>query len=157
MRIKCLAQGNNIMLPGFEPSTSVSKTDILANPPICSMHVDTLRIMDRSLPAAWTTNRSLIVASRVKAFLGRPTNSDSTLPNATHLDGGVIGRHQCITSQSESVPANRHATILMALSTCIPSTTFIPAPAQPAIAMTYYTQAPTMMNSSAFHAQLYRL
>ena len=36
MRIKCLAQGNNILLPGFQPSTSVSKTDILANRPICS-------------------------------------------------------------------------------------------------------------------------
>ena len=35
MRIKCLAQGNNILLLGFEPSTSVSKTDILANRPIC--------------------------------------------------------------------------------------------------------------------------
>ena len=34
--MKCLAQGNNILLPGFEPSTSVSKTDILANRPICS-------------------------------------------------------------------------------------------------------------------------
>ena len=37
MRIKYLAQGNNILLPGFEPSTSVSKTDILANRPICSI------------------------------------------------------------------------------------------------------------------------
>ena len=36
MWIKCLAQGNNILLPGFELSTSVSKTDILANRPICS-------------------------------------------------------------------------------------------------------------------------
>ena len=36
MRKKCLAQGNNILLPGFEPSTSVTKTDILANRPICS-------------------------------------------------------------------------------------------------------------------------
>ena len=36
MQIKCLAQGNNMLLPGFEPSTSVSKTDILANRPICS-------------------------------------------------------------------------------------------------------------------------
>ena len=36
MRIKYLAQGNNILLPWFEPSTSVSKTDILANRPICS-------------------------------------------------------------------------------------------------------------------------
>ena len=39
MRIKCLAQGHNILLPGFEPSTSVSKTDILANRPICSLWV----------------------------------------------------------------------------------------------------------------------
>ena len=37
MQIKCLAQGKNIQLPGFEPSTSVSKTDILANRPICSV------------------------------------------------------------------------------------------------------------------------
>ena len=36
MRIKCLAQGHNILLPGFEPSASVSKTDILSNRPICS-------------------------------------------------------------------------------------------------------------------------
>ena len=36
MRIKCLAQGNNILLPGFEPSTPVSNTDILTNRPICS-------------------------------------------------------------------------------------------------------------------------
>ena len=33
-RIKCLAQGNNILLPGFERSTSVSKINILANRPI---------------------------------------------------------------------------------------------------------------------------
>ena len=36
MRIKCLAQGNNILLPGIEPSTSASKTDILANRPLPS-------------------------------------------------------------------------------------------------------------------------
>ena len=34
MQIKCLAQGNNILLPGFELSTSVSKTDILTNRPM---------------------------------------------------------------------------------------------------------------------------
>ena len=38
MRIKCPAQENNILLPGFEPSTSVSKTDILANRPILLMY-----------------------------------------------------------------------------------------------------------------------
>ena len=36
MRIKCLAQGKNILLSGFEPSTSVFKIDILTNRPICS-------------------------------------------------------------------------------------------------------------------------
>ena len=41
MRIKCLAQRNNILLPGFEPSTSVSKTDILTNRPICSISLYT--------------------------------------------------------------------------------------------------------------------
>ena len=40
MRIKCLAQGNNILLPGFEQSTSVSKTDILTSRPICSRDLD---------------------------------------------------------------------------------------------------------------------
>ena len=38
MRIKCLAQGNNILLPGFKPSTSVSETNILANRPICFIY-----------------------------------------------------------------------------------------------------------------------
>ena len=36
MRIKCLAQGHNIQMPGFEPSTFVSRTDILTTYPICS-------------------------------------------------------------------------------------------------------------------------
>ena len=58
------------------------------------------------LSAAWTSNRGLLVASRVKAFSGRPTNSDSTLHRATHIEGGVIGCHQCITSHSESSPAS---------------------------------------------------
>ena len=51
MRIKCLAQGNNILLPGFEPSTSVSNINILANRPICQ-DVDDVMPSCRSLPAA---------------------------------------------------------------------------------------------------------
>ena len=48
--------------------------------------------MEDSQPAAWTTNRSLHVVSHAKSFPGRrPTNSDSTLPRAMHLEGGVIG------------------------------------------------------------------
>ena len=36
MRIKSLAQGKNILMLGFEPSTSVSKSNILTTRPICS-------------------------------------------------------------------------------------------------------------------------
>ena len=46
------------------------------------------------------------MASRAKTFPGRPTNSSSTLPRAAHLDSGVVGRHQCITSHSGSAPAS---------------------------------------------------
>ena len=48
---------------------------------------------------------------------------------------------------------SQHATILHCTA-CIPSSTSIPAPTQPTIAMTHYTPAPTVNNSSAFHAQL---
>ena len=57
-------------------------------------------------PATWTMNRSLFVASRVKAFPGRPTNSDSILPRTVHLDGGVIVCYQCITSHKGNAPAS---------------------------------------------------
>ena len=36
MRIKSLAQGENILMLGFDSSTSVSKIDILTTRPICS-------------------------------------------------------------------------------------------------------------------------
>ena len=49
--------------------------------------------------------QGLLVVSRGKAFSGRPTNSGLTLPGAVHLDGGVIGYHQCITSCSGNAPA----------------------------------------------------
>ena len=62
--------------------------------------------MECSQPAASTTNWSLIVSSCIKAFPGRPTNSDSTLHRAAHLDDGVIGCHQCITSHTVSAPAS---------------------------------------------------
>ena len=39
MRIKSLAQGNNILMLEFEPSTSASKIDILTTRPICTMVV----------------------------------------------------------------------------------------------------------------------
>ena len=52
--------------------------------------------MECSQPVAWITNRSLLVASRARTFPGRPTNCDSTLPRAAHLDSGAIGCNQCI-------------------------------------------------------------
>ena len=55
-------------------------------------------IMACSQSAARTANRNLLVASRAKAFLGRPTNSGSILTRAANLDGGLIERHQCITT-----------------------------------------------------------
>ena len=62
--------------------------------------------MECSQPGAWTTNRSFLVESGVKAFPRRPTNSGSTLPKAAHLDGGVIACHQCITSHLGCAPAS---------------------------------------------------
>ena len=88
--------------------------------------------MECSQQAAWKTNRSLLVAPRVKAFPGRPTNSGFILPRAAHLEGGVIGSHQCMTSHSGSAPASpdmrqppRHC------PACIPSITSIPTPPNP--------------------------
>ena len=99
--------------------------------------------MECSQSAAWTTNWTLLVASRAKAFPGRQTNSDLTLPRAAHLDDSVIGSHQCITSHSGNAPSSSNMRPPPSLST-----TSIPAPTQPIIAMTNYTHAPTVTNSS---------
>ena len=63
MRIKCLAQGNNILLPGFEPSTSVSQTDILAIRPICSIIGYHLPRRHRGVKRKKQNLHSFIVAS----------------------------------------------------------------------------------------------
>ena len=111
--------------------------------------------MECSQPAAWTTNRSLLVASRARAFPVRQTNSGSTLPRAAHLDGYVIGCHQCVISHWGCAPASPDQRPTPWLCpACIPSTTSIPAPIPPTIAMTNYTHVPTVTNSSAFHTQL---
>ena len=119
------------------------------------LHPRPWSIIECSQLAAWKTNRSLLVASRVKAFPGRPTNSGSTLPRVENLEGGVIGCHRCITSHSESSPASPNMRPNPWLCpACIPCTKSIPAPTQPTIAMTDYTHGLTVTNSSAFHAQL---
>ena len=104
--------------------------------------------------AAWTTNRSLVVISRVYAFPGRTTNSGSTIARAAHLDGGVIECHKCTTSHSGSASTSLDMRLTPLALSRMPLTTSIPAPTQPIIAMTNYTYTPTVTNSSAFLSQI---
>ena len=114
--------------------------------------------MECSQPAAWTTNRRLLVASSAKAFHGRPTNPDSTLPAAAYVEGGVIEYHQCLNlAIGKCSDIFQHANNPSWLNPAwLPSTTSIPATTQPTIAITTYAHVPTVTNSSAFHAQLKR-
>ena len=97
--------------------------------------------MECSQPAAWTTNRSLLlVASRAKAFPMFPVLRPS----------GVIGCHQCITSHSGNAPASPDIQPTPLLCpVCISSTTSIPAPTKPIIAIINRTHAPTVITTSA--------
>ena len=105
-------------------------------------------------PAAWTTNWILLEASCANAFPRRPTNSNSTLPRAAHLEDGVI---TVFTSHSVSAPAfpNMQPTHCLCPA-CLPTTVSIPAPTQPTIAMAKDTHAPTVTNLSAFRVKLQR-
>ena len=106
--------------------------------------------MECSHPAEWTTNRSLLVASRAKAFPRILTNSGSTLPGAAHLDGDVIGCHQCITWKSGGALASPTCDQTpWPCPACMPFTTSIPVPTQPTIAMTNYIHASTVIKLSA--------
>ena len=107
--------------------------------------------MECSQQAAQTTNRSLLMASSVKVFPGRPTNSGSTLPGAVYLDGGMIGSHRCITWHSGSAPASPDMRPTPTALSHI-HTVHHPTP----ISTTNYSHAPTVASSSAFHTQLYR-
>ena len=62
--------------------------------------------MECNQQTAWTEKRNRLVASGDKAFHGIPTNSNSTLPRAAHVEGSMIRCHQYITSHSESAPAS---------------------------------------------------
>ena len=79
MRIKCLAQGNNILLPGFEPSASVSKTDILTNRPICLVAKLILSIMYRRRMinfAAWYMKSSKVICDFATTDFGGNTSNN---------------------------------------------------------------------------------
>ena len=71
-------------------------------------------------------------------------------------------RRQCDRVSSVSSPRTREVLWhlmtcdqhLLSLSACLSITISIPATSQPTIATTNYTHTPTVINSSAFHAQL---
>ena len=55
-----------------------------------------LSTMECSQPASWTSNRSLLVASRVKTFSKKTDKSGSTIPRAAHLkDGSFFCYRHC--------------------------------------------------------------
>ena len=125
---------------------------------LCPTTTHSWTTMECSQPAGWTTKLSIFMASRVKAFSGKTIHSHLTLPRAAHLIGGATGCHQCLhLALGKYSGISRHATNHCRLSpTCLSTTTFIPAPTQPTIAVTNYTHAPSMFHSSAFHTQLVR-
>ena len=70
-----------------------------------------------SQPAAWTTNRSLLVASHVKAFPGRPTN---------------FGCNQCLhLALGKCSGISRNAINPWLCPACLPATASFPSPTQP--------------------------
>ena len=93
--------------------------------------------MECSQPAAWTTNRSLLVASRV-----RPFQEDRPIPARPYPElrtwmvvrSGVISVFPTHSGNAPASPDIRPTTWLC--PACLPSTNSIPAPIQPTIAMT---------------------
>ena len=93
--------------------------------------------MECSQPAAWTTNRSLLVASRV-----RPFQEDRPIPARTYPElrtwmvvrSGVISVFPTHSGNAPASPDIRQTPWLC--PACLPSTSSFPAPIQPTIAMT---------------------
>ena len=113
--------------------------------------------MECSHPAAWTTNRSLLVASRA-----RPFQEDRPIPARPYPElrtwmvvrSGVISVFPTHSGNAPASPDIRPTTWLC--PTCLPSTNSIPAPIQPTIAMTtthihqlWLTRPPSTRSSSA--------
>ena len=92
--------------------------------------------MECSQPAAWTMNRSLLVASRVRRF-----QEDRPIPAPPYPElrtwmvvrSGVISVFPTHSGNAPESPDIRPTTWLC--SACLPSTNSIPAPIQPTIAM----------------------
>ena len=113
--------------------------------------------MECSQPTAWTTNRSFLVASRV-----RPFQEDRPIPARPYPElrtwmvvrSGVISVFPTHSGNAPASPDIRPTTWLC--HACLPSTNSIHAPIQPTIAMTtthihqlLLTQPPSTRNSSA--------
>ena len=93
--------------------------------------------MECSQPVAWTKNRSLLVASRV-----RPFQEDRPIPARPYQElrtrmvvrSGVISVFPTHSGNAPASPDIRPTTWLC--PACLPSINSIPAPIQPTIAMT---------------------
>ena len=93
--------------------------------------------MECSQPAAWTTNRSLLVASRVEPF-----QEDRPIPARPYPElrtwmvvrSGVFSVFPTHYGNAPASPDIRPTTWLC--PACVPSTNSIPAPIPPTIAMT---------------------
>ena len=123
-------------------------------------YYDTLRpwiTMECSQPAAWTTNRSLLVASRVRSFQEDrpiPTRPYPELRTWMVVRSGVISVFPTHSGNAPVSPDIRPTTWLC--PACLPSTNSTPAPIQPTIAMTtthihqlWLTRPPSTRSSSA--------
>ena len=113
--------------------------------------------MECSQPAAWTTNRSLVVASSV-----RPFQKDRPIPAQPYpelrtwmvVQSGVISIYLTHSENAPAAPDIRTTTWLC--PACLSSTNSIPAPIQLTIAMTSthmhqlsLTRPPSTRSSSA--------
>ena len=113
--------------------------------------------MECSQLDAWTTNRSLLLASCVKAFPGRPTNSGSN-PTQSYAPGRWSDWVLSMYSNLHSGTFSKH------LLTCDKALGFVqhvyhpPSPSlpppNPTKVMTNYTHAPNLINYYTFHTQL---
>ena len=93
--------------------------------------------MECSQPSAWTTNRSLLVASCVRPFQEDrpiPTRPYPELRTWMVVRSGVISVFPTHSGNAPESPDIRPTTWLC--PACLPSTNSIPAPIQPTIAMT---------------------
>ena len=104
--------------------------------------------MECSQPAAWTTNRSLLVASRV-----RPFQEDRPIPARPYpeLRTWMVVRSGVIWKCSG---ISRHATNHLALSRMLTKHQLHPCPHPTHHSHDYHTHTPTVTNPTAFHAQL---